>query len=444
MKIAQNVCRLCTKLLSDDNFKLIDDVIRVKIQEILRIETLLEDKFNRICVPCYTKVDSFHRFFEEIHTAQSFFEEKPSLSPDIKIEEGVEDGIAKVFIKPVEESIESDESEEEKIVKKRKSLSEEDLQGRMINEFFDFRCQKCGNHLKTWKKYRKHMQRRHSERRPSISCCQTDVEVSHIALLSHFYSHTDPEKLRCDACGRHYSSLRSLTQHFRKVHAVNREKKDEPKVFCPECGMLLVKRCLQSHMKTHQPRIKLQCDLCKKFLQSRKAMIYHMTQQHLPKNPEKDQILCSICAKSFASMDRFNHHLRYHHDNTTGKCPDCHIVMRLENLRVHRKRVHEIKKVSCPICFKEFKNNDRLRGHKIKVHVEPKFECDICQKKYKTKDKMQEHRSTHFNELRFKCDLCDHMNNDYGNMTKHRKTKHRDAPYPAPGTARKVFEIARH
>lgn len=320
-----------------------------------------------------------------------------SNDPDYEVKddlESEEDGDESEILSEYESDDEKEGSSGSR--KKRKK------QDRMINAFFDFVCHKCKLKLQTWTKYRKHMRKKHDEKRAKIICCNNSIEVAHLSLLGHFYFHTDPDRLKCVVCDKQYNNLKSLSQHTRKVHSHPKEKKEEPKVSCPECGISLVKRCLQNHLKIHQPRVKLQCDICKKFLQSRKAMLYHMTQQHLPKNPNVDQILCNICAKSFTSKDRFNHHLRYHHDDTTGKCPECNVVMRLENLRVHRKRVHEIKKVSCPICYKEFKNNDRLRGHKIKVHVEPKYECDVCQKKYKTKDKMQEHRSTHFNELRFK------------------------------------------
>uniref|UniRef100_A0A336M9Z2 CSON013925 protein n=1 Tax=Culicoides sonorensis TaxID=179676 RepID=A0A336M9Z2_CULSO len=466
MKIEEHrICRLCAKSNPEieDNLEIVNEIVCLKIEEILKIKIHSNDEFNLICLNCKNSVLNFHTFYKEVHDAQTFFNDKSLIISQIKVEPELFEEITVVNseINFIDEncgttknelsfddelsdktSESEDESKEERkisnIVDKKKFKEEQ-----LINDFYKFQCHKCKIKLKSWKKYRKHMRINHDEKRPKISCCESQIEVAHLPLLGHFYFHTHPERLKCIPCDKQYNNIRSFEQHIRKSHS-DKEKKEEPKVFCPECGIALVKRCLQSHLKIHQPRVKLQCDICKKLLQSRKAMLYHMTQQHLPKNPNIDEILCNICAKSFATKDRFNHHFRYYHDETTGKCPDCDVVMRLENLRVHRKRVHEVKKVSCPICFKEFKNNDRLRGHKIKVHVEPKFECDICQKKYKTKDKMQEHRSTHFNELRFKCDLCDHMNNDYGNMTKHRKTKHRDMPYPAPGTARRIFEIARH
>lgn len=357
---------------------------------ILSFQTLPEDLFNLICVSCSNKVDSFHSFFQEIHEAQRFFNDHKSLvTPEIKIEDDVFEEVVsqewkiipevndfidegatpqsndpdfeiKEDVKSEDEDTEDEEmlseceSEEEDRVKSREP-SKKRKEDRLINGFFDFVCQQCKIKLQTWTKYRKHMRKKHNEKRAKIFCCNNSIDAAHLPLLGHFYYHTDPDRLKCISCDKQYNNLKSLSQHTRKVHSHPKEKKEEPKVSCPECGISLVKRCLPNHLKIHQPRVKLQCDICKKFLQSRKAMLYHMTQQHLPKNPNIDQILCNICAKSFTSKDRFNHHLRYHHDDTTGKCPECDVVMRLENLRVHRKRVHEIKKVSCPICAKEFK-----------------------------------------------------------------------------------------
>lgn len=136
----------------------------------------------------------------------------------------------------------------------------------MINMFFDFVCPKCKKQLKTWKKYRKHMQKKHAEKRPKLLCCNSPIEATHLALLGHLYYHNDPDRLKCIACDKQYQNIKSLSQHNRNFHSHPREKKEEPKVFCPECRVLLVKRCLQNHLKTHQPRVKLQCDICQKVI----------------------------------------------------------------------------------------------------------------------------------------------------------------------------------
>lgn len=267
----------------------------------------------------------------------------------------------------------------------------------LINNFYVFICPTCDITLRTWADYRNHIIHNHDTHRPKFRCCETSLECERWNLLGHYYFHTSPDLLKCKKCNRQFNNIRAYRKHHKESHVKTSE---ELKCTCPHCGVIMLRKSLSQHLKLHQTQHKLQCDICKLLTSTRSSLILHMKRRHLPR--DDGQILCNICARSFCSKERFNQHNRYYHDDTTGECPHCGVVKKLEHLRIHIKRVHRENKVTCEICAKEFLNKIKLKGHQLQVHVEKKFECDVCRKKYKTKAKMKEHRATHFGELRFK------------------------------------------
>lgn len=89
------------------------------------------------------------------------------------------------------------------------------------------------------------------------------------------------------------------------------------------------------------------------------------------------------------------------------QCPICGKNYKNENYFQLHIQVHiNLGAVSCKICERTFLNMNLLKKHMISHSSEQPFECDICHKAYKWKFELKDHKEHHSSGKKYKCYMC--------------------------------------
>jgi uncharacterized C2H2 Zn-finger protein len=188
----------------------------------------------------------------------------------------------------------------------------------------------------------------------------SDIFITEDALTNHINNkHSHPEERQCPECGKEFSGLLYLSQHYKAIHG----------------GVL----------PSMVDRETFLCDQCPSVFFAKGSLQWHQNQHHLkltdPKRTTAKRKQCPHCPKTFIAQITYTEHIRSKHEmNTPYKCDQCHrsygTKLRLE---AHKTNVH--KRVKCNICQQGICNSFMLKRHKASVHgVIPKnvFRCDHC------------------------------------------------------------------
>lgn len=202
------------------------------------------------------------------------------------------------------------------------------------------------------------------------------------------------------------------------------------------------RKCLNENQFKEQ---KIECGICKQTFNSLQAFTAHkifhgsddsnlvlmMQPKRGPAADEKNknkkrvnivkvkEVICDICGKLFGNPNKLRrHHVDVHFVDFNGElyccdlCPVAKPTRRL--IYTHMKSTHMIKKHSCEVCGKEFKNRELWRKHSL-IHDESKRSnfCLLCphQPGFVTKSNLKKHHWKHHGGEQparpFLCDLCD-------------------------------------
>uniref|UniRef100_A0A182PH55 Transcription factor grauzone n=1 Tax=Anopheles epiroticus TaxID=199890 RepID=A0A182PH55_9DIPT len=317
-------------------------------------------------------------------------------------------------------------------------------------------------------------------------------------FVSHMETHEDPEKNKCNICGKITDCNISLKKHMRvhlsqleenlpfpcsrckrkfeteelrnkheKLHVpkplVKREKGPDlellafyKRIYCDVCE----KQCPEStsfenfwdlrvHMEQeHNKGAYLKCPICNKRNLYRQHLITHIDMHN---NPEKYR--CEVCKEVYQNLDS---HMIKAHTPTTAipadkkyKCEQCGRMFNfLANLKMHLDCVHGSKDVRCNVCNKYF-NLKAFQVHKRTAHTDQMLMCEHCPKMFKTRGALEAHKATHDDSLvQFTtCKLCNKQIKN-SNVKKHMTSQHsEDGPVSCElcgKTFRTMFHMKRH
>ena len=125
-----------------------------------------------------------------------------------------------------------------------------------------------------------------------------------------------------------------------------------------------------------------------------------------PENTLKSvKISCEYpkCSKQFSSTGRYNQHKAAKHAQGS----------------------------KCPVCRKDFADDDRLAQH-LPVHYEEKaFRCTFpgCNKSYAKQSRLEVHLRTHTGEKPYTCEVCNSSFTEKGGLKTHQNGCLRRFPY---------------
>uniref|UniRef100_A0A182VQ38 Uncharacterized protein n=1 Tax=Anopheles minimus TaxID=112268 RepID=A0A182VQ38_9DIPT len=314
------------------------------------------------------------------------------------------------------------------------------------NEPAFLRCPKCGRKCFTPGGFVSHMETHEDPERNKCNICGkvTDQEIT---LKKHMRAHqVKLEKdfpYPCSQCTRRFEHEDKRDKHER-LHGRNvvikKEKgRDEEllefykRIYCDICEEKSPDSTsfdnfwnLKVHMSgEHNKTPYLKCPLCGKKYAGRQQLMVHVDVHN---NPEHYR--CGVCKEIHQNLDK--HMIKAHTPETllpdvkNYSCEHCGKMFKYQtNLRSHIDRVHGVKDVCCDICKKYF-NHKALSAHKRSAHTDEMFMCEHCPKMFKTRSGLESHKSDHDETLRksVKCTICGKEMRRGASMAKHMKTIH--------------------
>jgi KRAB domain-containing zinc finger protein len=115
---------------------------------------------------------------------------------------------------------------------------------------------------------------------------------------------------------------------------------------------------------------------------------------------EEKRFTCGTCGNSYKSSNQLRFHRKNVHDASHVPCELCGASVK--NIGVHKRMVHggeAVRKHECPYCKKRFKLKGEMNIH-IRIHTgEKPFKCQLCDRSYVQKHCLKKHLQDHGKEL---------------------------------------------
>lgn len=253
------------------------------------------------------------------------------------------------------------------------------LSGHMFNHTGEntYKCCVCDYKHRVVSTFKRHLSK-HS-RSNHFQCKQCEVYFKDRGELS---KHKASHMLQCGLCGEQYHNRASLNYHIKISHT-----NDDRLLKCDQCGKMYTSyKTFHEHKRNHRFRKRVQCPVCGIFVSRlNRHMIYHSD------NPE--QFSCDLCPMKFKKQDSLNRHKLVHTKVRNFSCPQCHKKFPTGSSLSRHLKVHlGDKPFVCEICGKACKVPGNLRVH-MRVHnKKPKvLHCRLCGAGFLRQKELQDH-----------------------------------------------------
>lgn len=381
------------------------------------------------------------------------------------------------------DSSEDEEQETDPPLKSTRAKRKKDT--KLFEHIDEFICYICPDRVEFERFYHAtvHYKKHHKE--PAyIKCKMCDKRCYTPGnFISHVAVHTDPDKYRCQICGKQNDQQVALAKHMRihrpeleeklpikcrlcprrfitekkrdrheKHH--NRKPMEKPprivgrdeailefykRIICEICDqqrMVDVQvpdveydnmQDLKKHMReAHNDKGYLKCHLCDKKCNIRSMLLIHKD-FHL--NPDKYR--CDICGNVYQNLPKHREGAHTTPGEASFCCEHCGKALTSEkSLKSHVERKHAVKDVTCDICHKPF-NKTALESHRRVVHESASYMCTHCPRMFKSKFSLNRHQEEHEEKVRerVKCQICGVTFKHKYILTKHIDSVHtKEAP----------------
>ncbi|OXA44927.1 Zinc finger protein 90 [Folsomia candida] len=183
---------------------------------------------------------------------------------------------------------------------------------------------------------------------------------------------------------------------------------------CSKCSKRFkANSALTRHVVTHDPDVKVKCEICGIISKNRLALSYHLSRFH----SNRKQPSCDTCHQVFATITTLRRHIEAIHgtkERPRFSCtyPGCEKTYQNErHISQHVRTEHAQNPVRfpCILCGKEFKTRAELGSH-IPTHTTEKpYNCSTCGKSFAHRTNMKLHQMTHLEKSTrdvIKCQVC--------------------------------------
>ncbi|XP_053618697.1 zinc finger protein 234-like isoform X1 [Plodia interpunctella] len=238
----------------------------------------------------------------------------------------------------------------------------------------------------------------------------------------------------CPDCGKKFNGPLLLNKHLRNTL----------KRVCNECGEVMLKAKLASHMLKHHEIEVFSCSICHKIFNDTKKMKLHSFKSHSNRDTQ-----CDICKNGFDSVRSLNGHMYCHslfHCNKCSKSFDS-----LKCYRYHQgqcnpskdKTDHNIK-YTCDYCGSSYDLKPSLRIHIIQKHLNVlPYVCELCGKRASTKAHLRSHEAVHTQKRKiYECHCGARMRTELG-FQMHQRIHTGEKPYECDECGDKFLSASR-
>ncbi|XP_029726992.1 zinc finger protein Xfin isoform X2 [Aedes albopictus] len=216
---------------------------------------------------------------------------------------------------------------------------------------------------------------------------------------------------------------------------------------CEVCQKLFKKRkLLICHRNIHRPR-KHTCTICSKLFARRQQLLRHMTLVH-PKEPgttdntifeSREEIVAVINVSEQKQQTKYNAEAQNEEslqDTKGGVTSEIYYEPTSSSHAADGKGMNiERNELQCDICFKMFKLRQTMRAHRKNIHGIKNLICPICERPFALRFSLERHILSHQSvEERqrsapdiarsFKCVTCDKTFKGNSGLLQHQKKVH--------------------
>ncbi|XP_049798217.1 zinc finger protein 628 [Schistocerca nitens] len=217
-------------------------------------------------------------------------------------------------------------------------------------------------------------------------------------------------------------------------HTVLHGAPSKSQLQCPECGAVVSKRALRSHLRVHTGERPLWCADCGGEYPSRAALLAHQQRAH-SKFAAAPVAPCAVCGFRAANAVTMRRHARLHAPRPRNfVCAKCGKAFYDKTTLQQHEKVHSGKTVPCDHagCMYRCRSLSELAFHRRTHSDERSFHCDGCNFSTKTKSQLVRHVKMHLNERAHRCQHCSFSSRVSSHLRRHMRVHTGAKPFRCP------------
>ena len=295
-------------------------------------------------------------------------------------------------------------------------------------------CKICNKDFSKWGLLKKHKLIMHNENTAvdNLRCdlCNFELKSKEALKVHQLQNHQKGVHLCCPYCEFKRVKMDKLKYHIDKKHPEHGKKKRQ----CDVCKETFIfQGSVKVHKYLKHINEKRHCKICDLHFSTLRKLQLHNRKMHEKKRPIKDKVVCEICFLDCESNEKLKeHHVEKHQSGKQKSCSYCDWKAEEGNtsgwstLKLHIESKHPdhgAKNITCTVCGKSFIYVESCRIHETKHE---KFPCQFCGRVLTDRYTLRDHLSAYhdFESTQHVCEICGYSTLSKRQLGRHKREKH--------------------